>query len=647
MTSTRRTVGGNAGGDTRSYNTCLVPAMTDERPLRFLPALLLALLLLASASLSIDVVRTAGGIKGDEATYVAMAFSAAYDGDLQFDRGDLERFWAVYQSGPEGIFLKRGSHIRVAGRSSFPFVRTANWPEDRRDRLFFGKAFAHAVAAAPFVRLAGLNGLLLFNVLLWGACIVCAYVFLRARSPEGYAAGFSVAFFTLSITPVYLVWLTPEIFHVALVCFAGVLWFHRDVAGPGAGRWGAWLRGAGADVTAAVLLGIATFSKPPNLLLVAPAVLFLWSRRLWWQGLLTGLAFGVTVAALFAANALVSGDVNYQGGDRKTFYGRFPFEQADVTFDTVGLSMTTNEIGEDELAQRDELLGGLRHNVGYFFVGRHFGLVPYYVPAVVVMLWWVVQRRQWRFWHAVVLATVGASALVLLVTLPYSWSGGGGPPGNRYFLSLAPMLLFITPALTSVTPVVAAWIGGAALLGHVLVNPFVAAKSPWVHAQASLLRRLPVELTMVNDLPVMLNTGRARVPYGADPVLLLYFLDDHAWMPEPAGIWVRGGARTEIIVRSDQPLSRLSLRLRSNVANRVQVSAGGEAVVADLAPGAPSTVVVAARVVESRGAYACVLSVAPERGAVPVLTEPASRDARLLGVQVQIAGQIGSQGRER
>lgn len=614
--------------------------MTAERPLLYFPALLLALVLLAGAALSIDVVKATGGIKGDEATYVAMALSVAFDGDLQFDRRDLERFWATYQSGPEGIFLKRGQHLRVATHSSFPFVRAVSWPEDRFDRLFFGKAFAHAVIAAPLVRVAGLNGLLLLNVALWGACVLAAYVYLRALGPDGPAAGLAVAFFALSITPIYLVWLTPEILHVALVFLAGFLWFYRDVAGQATGRWGGWLRGRGAEIAAAILLGIATYSKPPNLLLIVPPVLFLWSRRLWWRGALSGAVFGVTVAALFALNGAISGDFNYQGGDRKTFYGRFPFERPEVTFDSVGLSMTTNEIGEDELGHRDELAGSLRHNAGYFLWGRHFGLVPYYFPAVVVAALWAMRRRHWRAWHASVLATVAASVLVLLVTLPYSWSGGGGPPGNRYFLSIAPVLLFITPAFESIAPAVVACAGGALVLGPVLVNPFVAAKSPWLNAQSTLLRQLPVELTMVNDLPVMLNTGRARVPYGADPVLLLYFLDDNAWLPEPAGIWVRGGARTQIIVRTDQPLSRLSLRLRSNVRNRVRVDAGRELMDVGLEPGVPATLVVGAGVVESRGAFACVLSVAPATGAVPALNEPGSRDARLLGVQVQLSGQI-------
>ena len=63
------------------------------------PGLIAAVVLLVTGSLvalSIDVPRTLGGIKGDEATYVAMALSLAHDGDLVYERQDEERFFSVY-----------------------------------------------------------------------------------------------------------------------------------------------------------------------------------------------------------------------------------------------------------------------------------------------------------------------------------------------------------------------------------------------------------------------------------------------------------------------------------------------------------------------------------------------------------------------
>ena len=105
-------------------------------------ALAAALILILGgwASLSVDAVQAGDGIKGDEATYVAMAFSVAYDRDLTYERRDLERFKTAYEDGPDGIFLKRGRELHL-GLSGW-------WPPEldgeldrRTDRLYFGKAF--------------------------------------------------------------------------------------------------------------------------------------------------------------------------------------------------------------------------------------------------------------------------------------------------------------------------------------------------------------------------------------------------------------------------------------------------------------------------------------------------------------------------
>ena len=93
------------------------------------------------------------GVKGDEATYVSMALSVAFDHDLAYERRDLERYVGLYKWGPDGIFLKRGKqwHLQLGGGP--PFVHAHRTPDARSNRLYFGKAFIYAVAAAPFVRI--------------------------------------------------------------------------------------------------------------------------------------------------------------------------------------------------------------------------------------------------------------------------------------------------------------------------------------------------------------------------------------------------------------------------------------------------------------------------------------------------------------
>ena len=578
------------------------------------PGLLIVLLLftfLAVGVLLINPIRTTYGIKSDEATYVTMALSIAHDGDLAFQQRDLTRFWPIYQGGPEGIFLKRG--------------------EGPDDRLYFGKSFIYPLVAAPFVRLAGLNGLLLLNVLLLAGLFVCLYLYAAARMATPAALLVSTGFLGASITPLFGVWMMPETFNLALVGYGYFFWLYKEVRQRPAGASGGLMDGQGADFVAAALLGLATFSKPSNVVLILPLVGLAWWRGQFARGFTTGIVFGLVVAAGFGTNGLISGELNYQGGERKTFYGEFPFQNDDATFETLGISVTTDSV-EFEGWQH------LGRNTAYFFFGRHFGLVPYYFPAVVVIGWALVRRRELEVWHALIAGAVAATAVTLLVLFPNTWSGGGGPPGNRYFLSIYPALFFLIPTARTVLPGVIMWVGGALFVAQILVDPFVAASRPWQNTQRGLFRVLPVELTMVNDLPVQLDQGRSRIRYGDDPQLLLYYLDDNAWRPEGAGIWVAGESRADIIVRTFPPLAELEITLRSPVANAATVTVDGSRLHTELTPNETMTLRVPIDGVFARGAQTFVLTVETESGFVPQLFRPGSRDGRFLGVQVGLEG---------
>ena len=100
---------------------------------------------------------------------------------------------------------------------------------------------------------------------------------------------------------------------------------------------------------AAFLFGIATFSKPPNALLVVPLVLTLAARRQWRVGLSVCVAFIIAGAGAFVVNGMVAGEMNYQGGDRRTFYGRFPYGDPAITFDQLGQAMVTEDTDAESL----------------------------------------------------------------------------------------------------------------------------------------------------------------------------------------------------------------------------------------------------------------------------------------------------------
>lgn len=602
---------------------------------------LVLLIVLGWAALTTDVVRTGYGVKSDEATYVSMALSLAHDGDLTYERADLQRFWSLYHSGPEGIFLKRGTDLDVDVSASWPPVQIVKHPDPDISRLYFGKAFIYPLLAAPFVLIAGLNGMLLLNVLLLVGVVICAGFFASARSTTGAAVLLAVAFVGASVVPVYGVWLTPEIFNFATVFFAFFLWLYKSVAPPASDARPGWLHGPGSDVAAAIILGLATFSKPLNVLLIGPMVLTAWWHRRFARGWLIGLVFAATVVVCFSTNAAVSGELNYQGGDRKTFYGHFPDEAPGATFATLGGSMATNEIPMATPPGAYSFWRRLALNTEYFFIGRDFGFVPYYFPGLVILLLWIRARGDLGMPQVLILLSVVASVLILLIILPFTWSGGGGPPGNRYFISLYPALFFLLPPIRSSAAGIIAWAGGSLCTAQMLINPFVASKFPWQNVDHGPARLLPVELTMVNDLPARLDQQRARIPYGANPPMRLYFMDREASNPEPAlgGMWIAGAARADIIVRTATPLTSLQCVVTSPITNHVKVTFNGHSAEADLGPGRPATLTLpAGRGVYAYQGYDYLLTVRTRAGFTPEITSPGSTDSRFLGVFVKLQG---------
>jgi 4-amino-4-deoxy-L-arabinose transferase-like glycosyltransferase len=635
------------------------------------PALVafVAFVILLALARSVDVPRTGYGVKSDEATYAAMALSVAYDGDLAYEKRDLERFAGLYHSGPNGIFLKRGKHQRIAFGGPFPFVRRIK-RDANPDRLYYGKAFIYPLLAAPLVRLYGLNGLLIFNVLLLAVAVVCAYAFLAAQSPPLSAALFTSAFFGAAALPVYGAFLMPEMFNVAIVLVAYFLWLYKEVhvdgvrltadityeptpvivaGGPvGSGvrsglsrtfsaiahRAGRTLTARWTDFAAAVLLGVATYSKPaPVAVLVAPLVALAWWRRQWIRGFSIGSVAVAAAASLFALNAAITGEFNYQAGDRKTFIERFPFDRPDATWQ----SFTQDVVDDPGQAARAVLINRqlparFARNIEYFLVGRHFGFIPYYFPgfvAIVAWLWSRTRRDDWRIvtFFGFVLAGVG-----LLLVLPFTWSGGGGPPGNRYALSAYPVLLFLTPPIASLGPGLLAWLIGALFTARMLVSPFAAAKFTWELYERGMPRRLPVELPMSQDLPVALaQPMRSPIPY-SDPGLRLSFLDQNAWPPEPPGMWISGSGRAEIILRAERPIRHLLVEAESPIRTTITVSLGGDEISTVLQPQKVTTFTVpAGSPVPGRyGDSAYLMTTHSSEGFVPHLVD-GSPDYRNLG----------------
>jgi hypothetical protein len=633
----------------------VVPADRSMRPLGAAISIGLGLVLLAFA-VTIDVPKAAQGFKGDEATYYSLAHSLARDFDFAFERRDLVRVWEEFP-GPEGIFLKRGKRVEIRGSRTFPFVRWVKRNDLVRTRLYYSKAYIYPLVAAPFVFLAGTNGFLILHALLLALDLYVAYLLMSARGSRPLvAAAYASAFLLASVVPVYFVWLTPELFNFSLALYALFLWSYKEIAPPAAaGVPAGFLRGRGSDLLAATLIGVLTYSKPTHAILMGPIGLLILMRRQWLR--LAGLVIVWTIAAggLFAANAAITGEFNYQGGDRKTFYSYvgFPFANERETFDNIGPQQRLEAVLPGRVLATRHSRDVFRHNLGYFVLGRSSGLLPYFFPGLLSLVLFLATGRR-QLWQWFTAATILGAVVMLLVLTPFTYSGGGGPVGNRYFMSFYPLFLLLTPPLANLGAAVAATAIGALFTAKILLNPFYSSFNPGEHLKSGAQRWLPLELTLLQDLPMAANPDRSKRPLGGTPPVLAYFPDDNAFNPEGESFWVKGKSRAEIILRAPvvdaggghfvtKAIRRLGVEIRNGaLPDRVTVTTGAESRTLDMKPSEVVTLQLAVENgvpyhrIEQPTSFLYVVSVRTTSGFTPFLDSPEASDSRFLGALVRL-----------
>ena len=602
-------------------------------------------------SISLDVVKAnENGFFGDAATYYALGHSLADDFDFEYQRGDLVRVWEEFPSGPEGLYLKRGAD----------------------SHLYFAKSYIYPLLASPFVWLFGTNGFYVFNALLMTLSFACAYAFLSAQSHPVGALIFALAFVFVSVAPIYMVQIGPDFFNFAVVLFAFFFWCYKEVAGPApiepAMSWRTrWLLSPRSDVVAALLLGVAMFSKPTQIMLIAPMLASAILRRQWVRGLKMGAVFFAVAIALFAVNTALTGEWNYQSGDRKIFgaeSGGFPYQTEQKNFDTVGLgNRSGGGLLLDVLLTRDALLEVFPHNLAYFVVGRHTGFAIYFFPGVMAVLLFLLATRDRAMWQWLTLIAGVGSAIVLLLYMPFTYSGGGGPVGNRYFLGTYGVFLFLVPPLQTAVAGLTSMAISALFVAPILSNPFYATRHPQDHSKSGLFTWLPTELTMLNDLPINVSPNRIRQPLGGDPPIWAYFIDDNVYNREGTAFWVRGESTAQILLRAliapeaqkagvktttSLHITKLTAVLQTGPKpNRVVINTGGDRRVVDVPASSQQTVELAM----PHGMpykydpryptnYIYIVSISSSTGFVPMF-ENGANDSRFLGVMVTLIPTYG------
>jgi hypothetical protein len=270
--------------------------------------------------------------------------------------------------------------------------------------------------------------------------------------------------------------------------------------------------------------------------------------------------------------------------------------------------------------------------------------VPYFFPAVFALAAFRAAPRRRPLWQYFVFAAALGQILTFIISVPYTWNGGGGSVGNRYFMGAYGAFLFLIPPISRPLLAMVPWAVGALFTAPLILNPFATSSQPGNHSKSGPFRWLPPELTLVYDWPINNQTDRVRIWYGdnppehRDPGFQIYFFDENAYRDAEKTFWVRGESEAEFLVKTDRPMKQLVLRLSAGpepVTSLVRLGRRSQRV--SLQPDQPQTVTFdLGEGYPYQGQWPVwVVSISADRGFVPIFHDPKSTDTRFLGVRVK------------
>ncbi len=461
----------------------------------------------------------------DEAIYYMMTYSLAFDLDLKYEKKDLLRFSRLYGGLPQGIFLKKNER-----------------------GIFFAKSFAYPLAAAPFVRLFGNRGFFVLASLLLLMDLLIIYSFARERFSPAASLGISLGMLFLSVMWAYSFWISTEFFNFSLGLLILYLGFKR--------------KGTASLLLASFLLGYLAFSKPTNSLYALPVIglqFFSFRWRKIAKALLMGIVFLLSTVAFFGANKAMTGEWNYMGGERRSFYYHFPLESKDFSFRQGNLMSSKDYWQRFYLTPKIFLL-----NLYYFFFGRFSGMLIYFLPAFLILI--AFRGGGLKPWLLFVSIIIGIASSVAL--MPDNFIGGGGCLGNRYFPNFYPLFIALIPHVRTwfkkplwITPL---------LLYPVYLAPLTSSSFPSTIGKMGLRDLFPVEITQINSIPTNINPHAFRVPYGK---IFVYHLDDNFCGRKGKFIYLKGNTKAEMILAAPKETENLMVEVKAE--GPVEIKIGG------------------------------------------------------------------------
>jgi len=543
--------------------------------------------------------RQRGGFFSDGGTYYAMIQSLAFDLDLEYTRDDLNRIKGDFWEGPMGLFLKK-----------------------KDGRLFYAKSFAYPLIAAPFFRLFGVNGILLLNGLMILLVILMAYLLLRCFHPEQKSFLFSLMFVLASVVPIYIWWVQADLFNF-FVMFCGLFFFFFSFRNY---RW---------HYMSALFFALAVFSKPSVIIAIGMVFLIPLIKKRWKDFAILSLVLIVVVGACVLVNYLQTGEVNYMGGNRKSFVGKYPLDKPEYTFEE---STTNPKMSADNFWSRFFLSPKVvTLNAFYYLFGRFTGMFIYFFPAFFLLGLFVFQKKDIEDW--LLLAGILFSILFYIIVTSDNYFGGAGSVGNRYFLSIFPLFFFLGFRKRTFKFLFLPVIMGLIFLSGVYFDGLHHSATPRLAGLSFPIKLFPPEKTQFQTLPTNTNPRAfGRLMHCGDLRYWVYFLNDNYWKIENNSFWTVGDNQLEFFLAAEKAVKEFEVNLENiPKKNRVTFQIEHQKHRLDLLPGKSHKLVFRKIMgLKFKNRFIYHIKVKSSESYCPNFIDAYDKDKRNLGIKTQI-----------
>ncbi|MEN8152561.1 MAG: hypothetical protein ABFR75_00935 [Acidobacteriota bacterium] len=570
--------------------------MTDKNIKAFF---ILLLLFLIFFSFSTDIpTRQRGGFFSDESSYFSITQSIAHDFDLKYKREDIVRIKKIFRTGPAAFYLKKS----------------------KDGELSYAKFFAYPLFAAPFYKIFGVRGFLLFNGLMIFLSLLMGYIFLSKFHPKAKSFLFTLIFVLATVIPVYIWWITADLFNF-FIMFTGLFFFFYPFTNK---KW---------IYLSPVFFATAVFSKPTTLFPIAIIFLIILFNKEWKKFIILSLIALVISSGYLAIYYFQSGEINPMSGDRRSFHSKFPYEKPEYSFEK-GFKMSLDNYGKRFFLSLEVAV----LNLFYYFFGRFTGMFIYFFPGVFILFFFFFQKKKREDWF--ILASIITGILVFILFLdPVNYFGGSGSIGNRYFFTLFPLFFFLgyrgrifrfllVPVVISIVFLSGIYMD---MSYHSSFSRYAGLSFP--------INLFPPEKTQFDKLPTNENPRAfGRLIRDGKEKYWVYFLNDNYHPINENSFWTYGKRSLELFLATEKEVKEFVLMLKNSpVQNSVVFKIENEKREIFLKP-EQSTIKTLKNIrgLKMSNRYVYYLKFKSDNSYCPYFEETNSEDKRNLGIKVHI-----------